>query len=273
MNCGLPPQQPPSLDSAIVRRGIMLAMPDTRTARGPHPKDADCFSPAALPALGAAVAELSWLLDRGYPKKAALTLVGDRHALRDRQRMAVQRCAASEADRRRRQARQVAPGALAGETMVVDGYNVLLTVEAAVGGGVLRLGRDGSLRDLTSMSGHYRRMKSTRPALEAIAGYTAGAACGGLVWYFDRPISNSGRLKQSIDAMAAEAGWPWDVRLVASPDRTLVYSEDVVATADSGVLDRCGRWFNLAREVVAAAVPAAWIVDFSGDGSVPRPRT
>jgi hypothetical protein len=247
-------------------------VPDSRTARGPHPKDADCFAPAALPALEAAVAELSWLLDHGYPKKAALKLVGDRHALRDRQRMAVQRCAAGELDRRHRQSRQVPARALDGEPLLIDGYNALLTVEAALSGGVLLLGRDGAMRDLTSMSGHYRRMRSTRRALEAIAAFCAGAGCDGLRWYFDRPISNSGRLKQTIDALAVEAGWDWDVRLVASPDRALVEATaSIVATADSGVLDRCGRWFNLAREVVEAAVPAAWIVDLSGDERV-HPR-
>jgi hypothetical protein len=247
-------------------------VPDSRTARGPHPKDADCFAPAALPALRSAVSELSWLLDRGYPKKAALKLVGDRHALRDRQRMAVQRCAASRVDRERRRARQVIPAALAGEPLVIDGYNVLLTVEAALSGGVLLLGGDGVVRDLTSMSGHYRRMRSTAPALEAIAAFTAAASCGELVWLFDRPISNSGRLKQAIDTMAAAASWPWQVELVASPDRELVASPSIVATADSGVLDRCGRWFNLACEVVRASVPQAWIVDLSAfelrDGSV-----
>ncbi|HVR27898.1 MAG TPA: DUF434 domain-containing protein, partial [Thermoanaerobaculia bacterium] len=239
-------------------------MPDTRTARGPHPKDAECFAPQALPALRAAVADLSWLLDRGYPKKAALKLVGDRHALRDRQRMAVQRCAASDQHRRHRQARRVDAVALAGESLAIDGYNVLLTVEAALAGGVLLLGRDGVLRDLTSMSGHYRRMRSTTSALGAIAAFCSGAGCADLVWYFDRPISNSGRLKGTIEQLASEAGWPWDVRLVASPDRSLIESPSIVATADSGVLDRCDRWFNLAREVVAAAVPEAWILDLSG---------
>ncbi len=239
-------------------------MPDSRTARGPHPKDADCFAPSALPALRSAVTELSWLLDRGYPKKAALKLVGDRHALRDRQRMAVQRCAASGADRELRRVRQVERQALAGETLLVDGYNVLLTVEAALSGGVLLLGGDGVVRDLTSMSGHYRRMRSTRPALEAIAAFTAAAACRELIWLFDRPISNSGRLKQAIDALAAAAAWPWRVELVASPDRELIASAAIVATADSGVLDRCGRWFNLACEVVRASVPEAWVVDLAG---------
>jgi hypothetical protein len=66
-----------------------------------------------------------------------------------------------------------------------------------------------------------------------------------------------------MDALAAEQGWPWDVRLVASPDRALIETPGIVATADSGVLDRCDRWFNLAREVVAAVVPGAWVVDLS----------
>jgi hypothetical protein len=251
----------------------MERVPDSRTARGPHPKDADCFAPAALTALRDAVAELSWLLDRGYSKKASLKLVGDRHALRDRQRMAVQRCAASRADRGRRRARQVAPSALAGETLVVDGYNVLLTVEAALSGGVLLLGGDGVVRDLTSMSGHYRRMRSTKAALEAIAAFTAATQCHQLVWLFDRPISNSGRLKQAIDTLAAAASWPWQVELVASPDRELIASQSIVATADSGVLDRCGRWFNLACAVVRASVPGAWIVDLSvEDDRTPRPE-
>jgi len=243
-------------------------MPDSRTERGPHPKDADCFAPSALEALAAAVSELSWLLDRGYPKRAALTLVGDRHALRDRQRMAVQRCASSDRDRADRLSRRVRAESLAGETLEIDGYNVLLTVEAALSGGVLLLGRDGVLRDLTSMSGHYRRMRSTRRALETIARFCGDAGAADLLWYFDRPISNSGRLKRTIDELAAEEGWPWEVRLATSPDRSLIDSTGIVATADSGVLDRCGRWFNLAREVVEAAVPEAWIVDLSAPDRV-----
>ena len=54
------------------------------------------------------------------------------------------------------------------------------------------------------MSGHYRRMRSTQPALEAIAVFTAAASCRELLWLFDRPISNSGRLKQSLEELAAD---------------------------------------------------------------------
>ena len=35
-------------------------------------------------------------------------------------------------------------------------------------------------------------------------------------------------------------------------------------TADSGILDRCHRWFNLPRAAIERAIPDAWIVDLGG---------
>jgi sarcosine oxidase delta subunit len=43
----------------------------------------------------------------------------------------------------------------------------------------------------------------------------------------------------------------------------LVDVPDIVATADSAILDRCRRWFNLARHTVAHGVPSARVVDLS----------
>lgn len=237
-------------------------MPDTRTNRGAHPKDAADFSPRALPRLAAAASDLCWLLSRGYPKKASLKLVGDRWSLRQRQRMALQRCAAGDEERRRRAASRMSPPAVAGEPLLIDGYNVLLTVEVALGGGVVLRARDGTLRDMASMSGHYRRVRQTRPALEAIGRFLGAVGVSGATWYLDRPVSNSGRLRAMMVELAAERGWPWEVDLVASPDRVLIEArEAIVATADSAVLDRCGRWLDLARHVVESSAPEAWLVD------------
>ena len=62
---------------------------------------------------------------------------------------------------------------------------------------------------------------------------------------------------------AAARGWDWRVELVSNPDPVLAASDEVVATADSVILDRCERWVNLARLVVAARVPGASVVDLS----------
>jgi len=240
-------------------------MSDTRTHRGPHPKDATAFSPASLPALRNACEDLCWLLSRGYSPKAALKLVGDRRGLTARQRTALQRTAAGEAEVARRRSKEVPCAELAGATLAIDGYNVLLTVEVALGGGVVLAAQDGTFRDMASMSGHYRRVHQTGPALAAVGEVLEEVGCARARWLLDRPISNSGRLKKIMEAVATEHGWDWEVELAASPDRELAATDCPVATADSAVLDRCRRWVNLARYTVESRVPGAWIVDLSID--------
>ena len=236
-------------------------MADSRTHRGPHPEDARLFDAAAVERLRQAVRDLCWLLSRGYVTPSALKLVGDRYRLTARQRTAVARCACSEAQRVGRRERRVEGERLKGRPLWLDGYNVLTTVEAALAGGVILGARDGTYRDMASMHGSYRKVAETLPALELIGRVVCSLGVSECVWYLDRPVSNSGRLKQIILSMASENGWPWSVELVADPDAVLAEAEHTVATADSGILDCCGSWFNLAREVVSGDVKEAWVVE------------
>jgi len=237
--------------------------PDRRTSRGPHPKDKDCFSESALPTLRSAVQDLSWLLSRGYSMKASLPLVGNRHFLRDRQRKALRRCAASNRNCTNREQRRVAPESLRGQSLSVDGYNVLLTIEAALSDGLLLLGRDGALRDLAAMSRHYRKVAVTRQAVELIARHLDGVGCVRVLWCLDRPVSNSARLKRLIEETVLENESSWRVELTSRTDQLLMESTTIVATADSAILDKCSRWYNLARAVVEDSVRDAWILDLS----------
>ena len=174
--------------------------------------------------------------------------------------MAVSRSTCSDADVARRQARIVSPQALAGCRIEIDGYNVLTTIEAALSGGVLLLARDGVLRDMASMHGSYRKVEETQPALELIGQTLAGFGVSEALWLLDRPVSNSGRLKTIIEDLAGEPGWTWRVELAHDPDAELAQSDEIVATADSGILDLCGTWFNLAREIVERHLVDAWVL-------------
>ena len=242
----------------------METVPDSRNHRGPHPEDARLFAPRAWPGLREAVADLCWLLSRGYGKASSLKLVGDRHNLVARQRTAVRRCACSDADLARRQAHQSAAEALEERPLWLDGYNVLTTVEAALAGGVILLARDGCYRDMASMHGSYRKVAETRPALELIGRTTAACGVRRCLWFLDRPVSNSGRLGAIIREVAAANDWSWQVELVSDPDAVLAEADPITATADSAILDRVGAWFNLARETIVRHVPEARIVELAG---------
>jgi hypothetical protein len=238
-------------------------VPDRRTHRGPHPEDARLFAPEKVPRLSQAVDDLCWLLSRGYAPDSSLKLVGDRYGLVARQRVAVARCSCSEGDVRRRASREVDNRSLRGQPLCLDGYNVLTTIEAALAGGVILAARDGAYRDMASMHGSYRKVSETLPALELLAAELARLQVAQCVWYLDRPVSNSGRLKTVMEELALRQGLPWRIELAPNPDAVLAESPEIAATADSVILERCSRWFNLARTTIDEHIRQAWIVDLS----------
>ena len=242
-------------------------MADTRTHRSAGPADRELFSAARVPVLAEATAHLSWLRQNGYAERSALALVGDRFRLRQRQRNAVRSAAASDSEVRLREARRIALERMAGESLAIDAFNVLTTVEVALGGGAVLLARDGCARDLASQRGTWRRVEETLPALEALGRALEGVGVTETTWYVDAPVSNSGRLAASIERLARERGWAFEARTVADVDERLAGEAAVVASADRRVLDRCGRWVSLAREVVTR-LEGAWIVDLQGERNV-----
>jgi len=235
-------------------------MPDRRKHRGPHPEDHRLFAPERLSLLREAAFDLTWLLNRGYARETAQQIVGDRYQLHARQRTALGRSVCSDAQRDDRKARELAPDALRGRELWIDGYNVLTSVEAALGGGVLLLGRDDCLRDLASMHGSFRKVEETRPAAECIARTLRALQPARVHWLLDRPVSNSGRLKTILETVGAGA---WSVELADQVDRRLAECGWIVATADSGILERCGKWLTLAKIVVERSAPEAWIVQLA----------
>jgi hypothetical protein len=240
--------------------------PDRRRHRGAHTEDARLFEESRLAALRVATGELSWLLGRGYQSKSSLKLVGDRHALRERQRLAVARAACSDESRARRRERRLEEGRVGGEALVVDGFNFVITLEAALAGGVLVRGRDGCVRDLSSVHGSYRAVEETERAILLAGEVLASLAPASVLWLLDRPVSNSGRLAARVREMASARGWPWEVETEFNPDRVILNSGRVAVTSDSNILEGVARWLNLARLVVERHVPSAWLIDLSDEG-------
>jgi hypothetical protein len=241
-------------------------VPGKPSHRGPDPRDALAFEAASLPALRGAAADYSWLLSREYATDSALKLVGDRWNLTERQRMAVRRSACSDAARARRLERLCSQTDLAGRDIFIDGFNVLTTIEAALGGAVVLSCRDQTYRDIAGLHGTYRRALETIPAISLLGATISGLGIRQCRWLFDRPVSNSGRIRSLFLEYARENRLDWPVDLVNDPDPVLKESNEIIATADSAVLDSCTRWFNLARHVVETRCPGAGVVDLFGVG-------
>jgi len=232
--------------------------------RGAHPHDVKAFAEEQLPQLIRAVEELSWLLSRGYAMGASNELVGDRYQLTSRQRLAIARVACADEERDKREAKRVALTALNDKSVVIDGFNLLITIETALGSGAVFGGLDGCCRDLSAVYGSYKIVEETRRAIEAIGMTLERAAVKKALWYFDRPVSNSGRVAKMVRDIAEERRWPFEAELTDRTDALLSRSGDIVISCDSAILERAEQWCNLACSTIEQQLPDVWFIDLTG---------
>jgi hypothetical protein len=225
--------------------------------RGLGPRDEKAFNHANLLRLKTAVHDLSWLLSRRYAAKAALELVGNHYQLSARQRLAVAHAAYDGSQRKK----PLPLDALEGRELVIDGFNLLILIETALGGGIVIRCADGCYRDIESVYGSYRMTFETKDAIALISEVLAAQKPKSVLWLFDRPVSNSGRISNFINAIAAENGWPFLAKAVERVDSLLIESPRVVITSDSAILNQSDEWCNLAAYLIDSRIAVANIID------------
>jgi len=233
-------------------------MPDKRKHRGANPKDAELFDTKNMPILRLAAADYSMLLSKDYPQPASLKLVGDKFKLKDRQRLALMRSCCSQIQAAQRKSREVPPDEVAGSEILIDGYNILITIEAALSSSFIFIGMDGCFRDLAGLHGTYRKVSETIPAIRLIDDCLAELKVSQITWFLDKPVSNSGKLKKIIEQQTNAKAV-----LLDSPDKHLKISGKITASSDSIILDNCKKWLNLARYVIVNKQLPAKLIDLS----------
>lgn len=245
-------------------------MPNRQRHRGAHPQDPELFAPSYVPSLQEAAQDLQWLLSRAYTLPAATKLVGDRFSLRQRQRMALTRsvCTYTAAENRIQKSISRLPPL---QTPIwVDGFNILITLETCLSKGLLLQGQDSAYRDLASIHGSYHRVEETDQSIQLI-----GQLLGDypLQWYFDQPVSNSGRLAQRVRDIAIEYQWEWSVFTDHNPDQRLIESGALVVTTDALILDHCKEWLNVmalllkpGKSEKSRQLVTPWLVSFYNAG-------
>lgn len=245
--------------------------------RGQHPQDARLFAEKHIPALRKATADLSFLLSRRYAQDAALKLVGDHYQLKTRQRRAVLRAACPDASVRRRALRQAALEQLEGQTIRIDGYNLLIFAESALAGGILLRGRDGCVRDMASVHGSYRKVAETIPAIRLLGEVIEELGVDKAVWLLDAPVSNSGRLKKKLLEEAQAQQWQWEAQAVTKVDQRLSASKNIVITSDSAILDRAQRWAYISDRFLSKTGAENRVIDLAAhpgpEHSISNPPT
>ena len=215
--------------------------------RGTLPSDEREFAPENLPKLRTAASEICYLLDRGYPAAAAARFVGDHYQFSKRQRLALTRTVASTARIRAVKSRERTD--ISGETIYIDGFNVIIGLEIAFSDSLLLQCMDGAVRDLAGLHGSYRLIPQTDPAVSALLRALILLQIQRAVILLDKPVSNSGKLRQRILELAADLPFSLDVQTV-NPVDAILKTKPLIASGDAFILAECSGWFNLVRYIL-----------------------
>ena len=228
--------------------------------RGFDPDDTKIFSKESIAELKIAQEEIQWLLDRGYKMKQIIEFIGNHYLLSVRARTALQRTTSSMAEYEKRRSTMLPFECAKDGCLNIDGFNIIITLEVAISGSPILLGKDGVYRDLAGLRGTYRIIDKTDTAISLIGKTLQELSVPMVKFYLDSPVSNSGRLKTKILEYSEQWGMPVEVDLIPNVDAVLAGKERVV-TGDSIILDECKSWFNLSRKIIEDHIQDAWVID------------
>ena len=234
--------------------------------RGYCEDDPVLFGKKAYPVLSACAEDITYLLNRGYPFRQAVTFTGNHYQLAKRQRDAMMRVCASDemlVMRKKKQLKQFP----AGGTAHVDAFNAVVLMETVLSGSMVLRGRDGCYRDLSGLAGTYSVIAKTAPGAEMVIRCLQENKAESAVFWVDAPVSNSGRLKAVIAEEAEKLNFPVQIEMVRDADAELKKRENVIS-GDSAVITECVSWYNLYDDLVKS-IPDVWVSGYPGEtGSV-----
>ncbi len=194
--------------------------------------------------------DFRYLLNRTYSRKAALELVGNRYQLTSDQRHLLHRGVFSDLDAKVRRKKKILPNQIRGCDLVIDGHNVLITIEAGLSGRPLVLGDDGFMRDISGLSANFQKTARTAEALQLLLDLLKRVKPRQTLFLFDSPISRSGELALEVRVRMQKENLPGDAMAVRVPEKILIGFPGRVATSDTAIIDRSHKVTDLAGDVL-----------------------
>ena len=205
------------------------------------------------------IEDLIFLLDRKYPRKQAIELVGNRYRLNHSERMILYRGVFDTHSTVLRKEKRA--GIQKIKRLVIDGYNVLITLESYLKGRIVFRSLDGFVRDVAGIYGKQTFDQYTQKSIALLIEFIQDGlmANSGFfqegVLFLDLPVSKSGELASCLRDRFYLKKLNIKVYVAKNPDGKMIeeakQSKDtVVATSDTVVLDNVGMSFDIPDYVI-----------------------
>lgn len=234
--------------------------------RGFVPTDETEFDTDSVKILYQAGKDLCYLLNHGYKIKSASVFIGNHYMLSERQRLALVRAVSSKEDIQIRKEKEVCD--LNGQTVNIDGFNTIITLEVALSDSLLFHCMDDTIRDLAALRGTYRLIDKTDTAIGLIGKELEQKNIRKAVFYLDAPVSNSGRLARLIRTGLKPFPFDVETEIICQVDSVLESKENVI-TSDAIILNKCLSWYNLNKNIIRNSLKNTFCIDFSKANGLP----
>ncbi len=198
---------------------------------GPYPSNLRSTSTELL---RKAAEELRWLINRGYPQESALNFVANHYRFPATQRNILVRVVFSAQEVKELGKRKARPEEVRNKELGIDGYNVLITVEAMLSKKPLYLCDDGWVRDASAVFGKYRINPKTRVAIRNILQILDELKPKWFEFLFEKQMSWSGKLAELVRKEISEAELDGSAKTSANVDFEL-RKFSIIATSDHAI--------------------------------------
>lgn len=226
--------------------------------RGYVDKDEELFGGSQRAKILSAANDARWLMNRGYSAESAITFTSNHYLLTSRQRMAIFRSILNDEDKTTRLKKEILKP---GTEVLIDGLNIIITLETALSHSLVLRGDDGVLRDVAGLHGTYRIIDKTAKTIELILQTLSNLDVRNATFILDKPVSNSGSLKQLILEISRNFNLEVVAELDMNPDQIFVDKENVISS-DGPVILKSSSWFNLNSMIVRDMIPDTWVFNF-----------
>ncbi|MDA2918893.1 DUF434 domain-containing protein [Desulfobacterota bacterium AH_259_B03_O07] len=198
----------------------------------------------------AASRDYLYLKRRGYSLRSILEIIGNHFQLNTSERNVLFRGFFTKNEMRDRLTKLVDPRHVNGKNLEIDGYNQLITIESYRKGSFVFISKDGVARDTASVYRSYKISPITEEVLNILFNNLGVIRLAEFIFYFDQPVSHSGKLCEMINGMILKYGLNGKAETVKSPD-FILKSGNLVATSDTIIMAGAGSIFDL----------AGWLID------------
>ncbi|MCK5838449.1 MAG: DUF434 domain-containing protein [Bacteroidales bacterium] len=177
------------------------------------------------------------LLEKKYPQKLILKMIGDRYALSGVQRSMLYRGLSRKAHSELRKEKKIIKDQINNFPLHIDGFNVLITIGSYLNGNIVFISTDHFLRDASEIHGKAFRSHLLDKSLLLIIDYLKKISVGNIYFYLDKPVSYSNTLCTKINDVMKHFQMEGEAIVIESPDHFLRNVEkSVIASSDSTII-------------------------------------